>query len=142
MTLSPDRRLELLQATPLLDGVDDEGLRRIDERAIEVEFQAGQVIARQGEVGTGLFIVASGAVRVQRDSDVLARLGPGGFFGELSVLDGKPRNAQVVAEEPTACLALASWDFESIVTEQPAVALAVLRGLAARLRTVTEAHRH
>ena len=57
-------------------------------------------------------------------------LGPGDFFGELSVLDGKPRNAQVVSTEPTVCLALASWDFEAVVGEQPSVALAILRELA------------
>ena len=54
-------------------------------------------------------------VRVVRDGETLAELGPGDFFGELSVLDGKPRNAQVVSTEPTVCLALASWDFEAVV---------------------------
>jgi CRP/FNR family cyclic AMP-dependent transcriptional regulator len=142
MSLTPESRVELVAATPLFDGVDAEGLRRIADRVIEVEFDEGHVIARQGEVGTGFFIVASGAVRVQRDSAVLATLGPGDFFGELSVIDGKPRNAQVVAAERTVCLALASWDFEAILTEQPAVAMAILRGLADRLRAVTEAHRH
>ena len=53
-----------------------------------------------------------------------------------------PRNAQVVSNEPTICLALASWDFEAVVHEQPSVALAILRELAGRLRDLTEAHRH
>jgi CRP-like cAMP-binding protein len=60
----------------------------------------------------------------------------------LSVLDGRPRVAQVVAAEPTICLALASWDFEAVVMEQPSVALAILRGLAGRLRDLTETDRH
>jgi CRP-like cAMP-binding protein len=114
----------------------------IADRAIEVDFPAGGVIARQGDVGTGFFIVALGSVRVVRDGETLATLGPGEFFGELSVLDGRPRTAQVVAVEPTTCLALASWDFEAIVSEDPKVALAVMRGLADRLRGLTEAHRH
>ena len=58
------------------------------------------------------------------------------------MLDGRPRDAQVVAEGETTCLALATWDFEAVVREQPTVALAILRGLAGRLRTLTEAHRH
>ena len=139
MTLTRDRKLELLEATPLLDGVDAEGLARVADRVIEAEFAAGHVIARQGDVGTGFFIVESGAVRVVRDGETMATLGPGDFFGELSVIDGKPRNAQVIADGPTVCLALATWDFEAVVHEQPAVALAILRGLAGRLRTVTEA---
>lgn len=142
MTLTRDRKSELIAAAPLFAGIDADGLERIGDRAIEVAFEAGHVIARQGEVGTGFFIVASGAVRVVRDGATLATLGPGEFFGELSVLDGQPRNAMVVATEPTICLALASWDFDAIVHEQPSVALAILRGLAGRLRELTEAIRH
>ena len=58
------------------------------------------------------------------------------------MLDGLPRVAQVVSVEPTTCLALASWDFEAVVREQPSVALAILRELAGRLRGSTEPHRH
>ena len=142
MTLTRDRRTELLAAAPLFAGVDEAGHGVVADRAIEVDFTPGGVIARQGDVGTGFFIVASGSVRVVRDGATIATLGPGEFFGELSVLDGQPRNAQVVAAEPTTCLALASWDFEAIVAEDPKVALAIMRGLAGRLRGLTEALRH
>ena len=71
-----------------------------------------------------------------------AVLGPGDFFGELSVLDGQPRVAQVVTEVPTTCLALATWDFEAVLLEEPRVTLAILRGLAMRLRDLTETHHH
>jgi CRP/FNR family cyclic AMP-dependent transcriptional regulator len=86
--------------------------------------------------------VIEGMVRVVRDGAVVARLGPGEFFGELSVLDRMPRNATVAAETPTSCLALASWDFEKILLEQPALTVSILRGVAARLREVTESTRH
>lgn len=142
MTLTRDRRHELLAATPLFAGIDEDGLEAIAGRVIEVDFPDGHVIVRQGEVGTGFFIVARGRADVIRDGRVIASNGPGGFFGELSVLDGRPRNAQVVAAGPTTCLALASWDFEAIVLEEPKVALAVLRGLAGRLRDLTEASHH
>ena len=142
MPLSQDEKSQLLEATPLFDGVAADDLAGIADRAIEVDYAPGGVIARQGEIGTGFFVVVSGAARVSRDGATIARLGPGEFFGELSVLDGKPRNAQVVADEATVCLALASWDLEAIVAEQPRVALALLRGMATRLRGVTEAHRH
>jgi CRP/FNR family transcriptional regulator, cyclic AMP receptor protein len=140
MTLTHDRRTELLAGCPLFHGVEPEHLAAVGERATEVEFPTGRVIARQGEIGTGFFIVVEGRVRVVRDSHVLATLGPGEFFGELSVLDRLPRVAQVVAEAPTRCLALASWDFESVVMEHPALALAIMRGLAARLRSASEHH--
>jgi len=142
MTITADRKTELLAAAPLFADVDAAGLARIGARVIEVEFNPGHVIARQGDIGTGFFLIAEGRVRIIRDGSEIASLGSGEFFGELSVLDGKPRTAQVVAAEPTVCLALASWDFEAIVTEEPAVALAVMRALATRLRALTEAQHH
>lgn len=142
MTLTPGHHTDLLAATPLFDGVDAAGLEGIARRTVEVTFEPGQVIARQGDVGSGLFIVASGSVRVVRDGETIATLGRGEFFGELSVLDGRPRTAQVVAAEPTVCIGLATWEFEAIVREEPNVALAIMRGLAGRLRALTEAHRH
>ena len=142
MTLTHDHRTELLARAPLLAGVDPEGIAMIAKRVVEVEFPKDAVIARQGDVGTGFFLVASGSVRVVRNGETIARIGPGDFFGELSVLDGQPRVAQVIADEPTVCLALASWDFEAVVKEEPTVALGVMRGLAGRLRELTEAHRH
>jgi CRP-like cAMP-binding protein len=142
MTLTRDRRTELLAAAPLLAGVDPAGLDRIADRTVEVTFTDGHVIARQGEVGTGFFMIAGGGARVVRDGKTIATLGPGDFFGELSVLDGQPRVAQVLADGETTCLALATWDLEAIINEQPSVGLALLRGLAGRLRTLTEAGRH
>jgi CRP-like cAMP-binding protein len=109
---------------------------------VEVEFEPGHVIARVGEIGTGFFVIAEGLVKVIRDGAEVADLGPGGFFGELSVIDGAPRNAQVIAVEPTRCLGIASWDFEAMLLEQPTVALAVLRAVVARLREATADERH
>ena len=142
MTLTRDRRTELLASARLFAGVDADGLERIGDRTVEVDFPDGHVIARKGEVGTGFFVIASGRVAVIRDGRTIANLGPGDFFGELSVLDGRPRTAQVIAEGPTSCLALASWDLEAVLMEQPRVALALLRGLAERLRDLTDAEHH
>jgi len=142
LTLTQDRRAELLAGCPLFRGIDADGLAKLAALATSVDFPAGHVIARQGEIGTGFFVIVSGAVRVVRDGTVVARLGPGEFFGELSVLDRMPRNATVAAEEPTSCLALASWDFENVLLEEPALTLAILRGVAMRLREVTESARH
>jgi len=142
MALDRDRRLELLGRTPLFATCDPASLEPVSDRVIEVAFGTGQVIARQGDVGTGFFVIISGSARVVRDGVAIATLGPGEFFGELSVLDGLPRTAQVTAIEPTECLALATWDFEALIQEQPGIALSVMRGLASRLRGVTEAGRH
>ena len=142
MTLTHDRRAELLAGCPLFRGIDQTGLAHLAEVATPVDFPAGHVIARQGEIGTGFFVVIEGMVRVVRDGELVARLGAGEFFGELSVLDRMPRNASVIADVATTCLALASWDFEKVLLEQPALTLTILRGVATRLRAATESSRH
>jgi CRP-like cAMP-binding protein len=142
MTLTTDRRAGLLAATPLFADLDTSGMETVAQRAVEISFEDGHVIARQGDIGTGFFVIATGAVRVVRDGHQIAHLGAGEFFGELSVLDGRPRTAQVIADGSTTCLALATWDFEAVVTEQPAVAIAIMRVLAKRLRDLTEGTHH
>jgi CRP/FNR family transcriptional regulator, cyclic AMP receptor protein len=142
LTLTTDRKRDLIASSPLFAGVDPTAQTRIAERAIEVEYPAERVIAREGDIGTGFFVIVSGAAEVNRNGATIARLGPGEFFGELSVIDGMPRVAQVVAIEPTVCLALASWDLEAIAMDEPSVAWGLLRGLARRLRQVTEAATH
>lgn len=141
MPLSAPDRASLIGACPLFTGLDELGLAAVAAAAVEVEFPPEHQIAREGEIGSGLFIVGKGRVRVMRDGRAIAHLGPGEFFGELSVLDGGPRNATVIAEAPTTCLALATWDAERVLREEPGVALAVLRVLAGRLRAVTSDHR-
>jgi CRP-like cAMP-binding protein len=142
MTITHDRRSDLLAGCPLFTTVERSDVDTLAESATEVAFPAGRVIARQGEIGTGFFVVVDGLVRVIRDGEAVADLGPGEFFGELSVIDGLPRIAQVVTVEPTVCLALATWDFERVLLEKPRLAIAILRGLAGRLRSVTEQQHH
>jgi CRP-like cAMP-binding protein len=142
MTVTSDAKVEMLGGVELFAGVDEVHLQRIADRMVEADYRPGAQIVRKGDIGTGFYVILSGAASVLRDGREVARLGPGDFFGELSVLDGGPRVAQVVADEPTRCLALASWDLESILLAEPALALALLRGVARRLRAVTEDSRH
>lgn len=140
MALSVDEKVGLLGGVELFAAVGPDGLRQVAERCVEVEYPAGRWIVRQGEIGTGFFLIVAGRARVVRNDEVIGELGPGEFFGELSILDQQPRVAHVVANEQTACLALTSWDFEALLEAQPKVAIAILKGVARRLRKVDEEH--
>jgi CRP-like cAMP-binding protein len=142
MSLTSERRTQLLGTVGLFGGLGPDELAAIADRAIEVDFAEGRTIVRQGEVGTGFFLIATGLARVVRDGETIAELGPGDFFGELSLLDGEPRIAAVVTHTPTTCLAIASWDFEELLKAQPRLAILILKGVAQRLRAVSEEHRH
>ena len=142
MSLTTDRKIPLLRKVALFDGIEPDGLAMIAVHALEVDYPAGRAIVRQGEIGTGFFLLTSGTAQVVRDGATIADYGPGDFFGELSLLDGGPRIASVVATGPTTCLAIASWEFEALLESQPRLAIAILKGVAGRLRAVSEEHRH
>jgi CRP/FNR family transcriptional regulator, cyclic AMP receptor protein len=142
VALTAREKSELLDRVDLFKGLGGVPLSAVADRAVEVEFPSGRPIARQGEVGTGFFLIVSGGAHVTRDGELVAVLGPGDWFGELSLLDKGPRIATVTADGPTVCLAIASWDFERLLEEQPRVAIALLRGVAGRLREITAQQRH
>jgi len=93
MPLTSQEKRARLESVPLFRDCSSEVLDRLAQSTSEFEFPADAPIVQQGQVGNGLYIVVSGAVRIVAGTDVLARIGPGDFFGELSVIDQRPRSA-------------------------------------------------
>ena len=143
MTLTADRRVELLAMAGLFADVDAEGMERIAARAIEVDFPADHVIARQGEIGTGFFVVVTGGARVIRDGEIIAQ-GRAGRVLRGAVGAGRPAARRAGRRRRTDDAASPSRRGTSkrSLREEPAVALAVVRELARRLRDLTEARHH
>lgn len=142
MPMTSKKKRDLLRTVGLFAEMTERSLAAIAAKAVDIDFAAGQYIVRQGQVGTGFYLITSGRAKVVRSGRVLARLSPGEFFGELSVLDQLPRTAHVIAEEPTSCLALASWDFSKLLEENPKITMSLLREVARRLRAADDSHRH
>lgn len=142
MPLKTDEIASALAHVPLFSGISAESMDRLAAVTGELDFEPGQFIVLQGQVGTGLYVILDGSARVVRGSEELAQLGPTDFFGELSVIDQQPRSASVQAVEPTRCLALASWDLLDLLESDPKLALNMIRGLATRIREHGEQHRH
>ncbi len=143
VALTDEQKATLLSDVPLFAGISAESMSRLAAVAGEQEFAAGAFIVRQGQVGTGLYVIVAGSVRVERGADdVLATLNAGDFFGELSVIDQQPRNANVQAAEPTTVLAVASWDLLALLEQDSALSLNLIKGLVVRVRAAGEQHRH
>jgi CRP/FNR family transcriptional regulator, cyclic AMP receptor protein len=141
MALDTSAKAELLGRSELFRGASGDALSKLAERAGEQAFADGDYLVRQGQAGTGLWVIVSGGARVVRGSEELSLLGPGQFAGELAVIDQQPRVASVVAVGPTVGLGLASWDLFAVLDQDPELAGVMLRGLAGRLRLVIgEAH--
>ena len=142
MELTKKEKIAWLRTVPLFKEVSPRSLALIADKVTVIEYPAGRYIVRQGQVGTGCYLIIRGRVRVERSGEALSRLGPGDFFGEISVLDQLPRIAHVITEEPTVCLGLASWDFAKLLEKNPKITLSILREVARRLRAVSTLPHH
>ena len=100
----------------------------------EVEVPQGKVLIRQGNPGWECFVITEGRAKATMRGKRSASLGPGSFFGEMSLLDGGPRSATVTAETDMRLLVLSSRDFSALVDDVPQVGRRIMKGLAERLR--------
>jgi len=122
----------------------------IESKVGQVEthrFAAGQIVFNVGDPGDSLYLIRSGEIEVFYKDDtgnriVLERLGPGKFFGEVSLLDGGPRTASVLVLHDLETLRVERDGFVRFVKEQPASAMRLLSALGRRLRTTTDRLRH
>lgn len=129
-------RLGVLSCVPAFEGLGHAEIRAIAERTEVRPFIAGEALIRQDEPGDSLWVLASGAAIVQlrrRDGDTLelARVGPGDVVGEMALVTGAPRNADIVASKDGEALVLPRTAFEEIAAVHPGV-VSVLTELVAR----------
>ncbi len=134
---------DLLQKVPFLGALAPEDREALASSVTHRRFRKGDILFQREDDGQALFIVESGGVRiyfpgVQGSDLTLAVFGPGDFFGELSLLDGRPRSASAVATLDTLVLALERSDFIALLTSRPAAALSVLEVVSWRLRDADE----
>lgn len=132
-----------LARTDLLTGLSPEVLSRLAASAVRRAYARGQMVCVEGEPGTTLYVLTSGSVAVLREAASGERLTlrvqrPPEVFGELALLDDAPRSATVEALEPTTVLTLARPAFLDVVHREPAAIDALLRGLGATVRRLTD----
>ncbi len=134
--------MNALATVPLFSELTPDQLGMIAVYLRRRSFEEREVIVRRDTPGDALYILISGKVKVCYPDDegetIITVLSEGDFFGELSVLDGEGRSADVVALEPTVALMLAAEDVHASIVAFPSIAIALLRELAGRLRRSTE----
>ena len=134
---------DFLSTVPLLSGLDVTELARFADVTRERSYPKGSVILFEHDPGDSLFIVRSGRVKVVLIGEdgrevILGILGVSNHFGELSLIDSRPRSAHVIAMEDATLLVLHRDDFRRRVLESPAVAWALMQELSRRLRRADE----
>lgn len=129
----------LLKSVSLFYDLSDKELGYISSRMITKNFETGSLIFMENSEGEKCFFVSEGSVKVTRLSKdgkevILAMLNKGEFFGEMALLDGESRSANVIALEKTEVLTLNRKDFLSVLEEYPQIAIQLLKEMAHRLR--------
>ena len=132
--VSQDDCIDRLEEVALLSGCSRRQLRAIARISKVVEVPRGTVLARTGDPGEEFFLILDGAASVEVSPRKRARLGPGQYFGEMSLLDGEPRSATVVAETPLRLLVINRRNFSTLLREAPDLAQSLMATLSRRVR--------
>ena len=137
-----DQKVVLLSKVPLLAALDRRGLEEVARLADEVDLPADRVVTRQGASAAEFFVIIDGTVRIDRDGEHLTDLGPGDFFGELSLLGEVPRTATATCSTPCRLLVVGHREFHSLLSKFPTIQAAVLEALARRIARLEGDLRH
>lgn len=129
-----DARVERLAAVSLFASCTPSELRELARITTELDAPAGAVLCREGATGADCFVVVDGEAEVTIAGDHVCTIGPGGFFGEMALLDGGPRVATVTASSDMRLLVLSRQEFASLLTRLPSVSRRMLAAIGARLR--------
>jgi CRP/FNR family transcriptional regulator, cyclic AMP receptor protein len=125
--------VETLATVPLFSACSKKELQMVAKSADHVSVPPGTVVVSQGAAGAEFFVILDGRARVERHGREVASLGPGGFFGDLALLDRAPRNASVIADSDLELAKLGQRAFDELL-EHPGFSKKLLAGLARRLR--------
>jgi len=130
---------KLVKKVPIFSSLEKEDLERIGKLFLRRTCKTDQVIVIEEESGQSLFIIQKGSVKVSHVSEegkevILSILKAGDFFGEISLLDGKGRSANVTALSETELIMLRRSDFLGLLEEYPQISISLLRELASRIR--------
>ena len=132
-------KISLLESVPIFSDLSKSDLTKISDRMTHRKFTKNQMILLEDDLGQTFFVIATGSVKITRLSDdgrevILAMLGESDFFGEMSLLDGDGRSANVVALEESEVLTLARNEFLDILEQYPRISISLLEELTNRLR--------
>ncbi|GCE49098.1 CRP/FNR family transcriptional regulator [Thermosporothrix hazakensis] len=131
---------DILARVELFSTLSPKELKDLAKSGQERTYPAGSVLFKQGDAGSGLYIIKSGKVRIEqaihpdRAEETLGTAGPGDVLGEMALLDDLPRSASVTAEEDVTAFLLPVWEFRNFLRSHPDIALKMLAVLSRRLR--------
>lgn len=136
----------MLNKVSLFEGLSEAQIKRLSDRALTRTYPKGAIIINERDEAGTLFVIVSGMVKAYLSDEagkevVLSTMGPGEYFGELALLDDTPRSASVATMEPCKLISLQKSLMQETITADPDMALQLLKGMARRVRRLTESVR-
>jgi CRP-like cAMP-binding protein len=131
--------VEALAATDLFAALSRTEVERVAAATKRVHHPAGKQLATKGEGGVGFHLILDGTAMVSVAGRPDRRLEKGAYFGEISLIDGKPRSASITAESELETASMTSWDFRPLLDEVPGLAKTLLFVMCERLRSAEQA---
>lgn len=130
---------EYLRGVPIFRQIADRSLARFAESCTRMQLEPEQVLIEEGDAGFAMYVVVSGRVRIERltasgEVQVLGVRGTGEVIGEMSLIDGRPREARVIAISRCKLLVLHHAQFAELIQQEPSASLAIMQSLSLRLR--------
>lgn len=132
--LGREEKTAYLQKVPMFRECSRRQLRAVAKITEVIEEPADRLLTRAGEPGTEFCMIVEGTARVEVSPEKQVRLGPGDFFGEMSLLDGEPRSATVVAETAIRLLVIGRKNFWTLLDQVPRLTQTILVTLSRRVR--------
>jgi len=126
--------VEMLGRTPLFQSLTKSQLTTVLETSKEVDHPEGSTVVAEDDLGVGFHLIVDGTAIVSQHGRRVRRLGPGDSFGDIALIDGRPRTATVRAETPLRTVSMTVWDFKPLLTEHPQISYRLLLDLCRRLR--------
>ena len=128
------QKIDLLKKVPLFSNLSKRHLNEIGKHADQVSIKAGKVLAQQGRTGREFVFIVEGKAQVKKDGKVIRNLSSGDFFGEISLIDGEPQTATVIAETDMTILLVHSSSFDHLLDTIPGLQKKIMVSLCKYLR--------
>jgi len=133
------QKIDLLKKVPLFSNLSQRHLKEIGKHTDQLKVDAARVLAQQGKTGLDFIFIVEGKARVEKDGELIRQLSEGDFFGEISLIDGEPRTATVIAETNMTLLIVDKRSFDHLLDTVPGLQRKILISLCKYIRRAEKA---
>jgi diguanylate cyclase (GGDEF)-like protein/PAS domain S-box-containing protein len=136
-SISSEKKKEILKTIDVLSFFHESTLERLAQESKEIPLKPETIVFNEGDPGSAMYIVLEGEILIYQGDQSLTRMTPGTFFGEMSLIESRPRTAGARALVPSVLLEISESQFQEYFATQPRALMAIMKTLSARSRKIS-----